>query len=318
VFPDVFDAGLATLRDRFGLVIKEYPTTRAAPGALASDPEARARDLTSAFEDPEVDGIIASIGGDDSVRILEHLDARVIAANPKVLMGYSDTTTQLWFCSELGMVTYHGPSVMAGFAQLRHFPEAERHVRELLFDPEPTYDYRPFPQWVDRYADWDSGATHHVGDARDHDGWRWLHAPGRREGRLLGGCVEVLQFLKDASRWPESAAFDGRLLFLETSEEHPSVDEVRAFVADLGSRGVLPRLSGLLLGRARDYSDEEKRQLDDAVRDTVIDEFGADDVVIVSNMDFGHTDPQWILPIGAMAAVDPADRSFRLLSAAVS
>jgi muramoyltetrapeptide carboxypeptidase LdcA involved in peptidoglycan recycling len=40
-------------------------------------------------------------------------------------------------------------------------------------------------------------------------------------------------------------------------------------------------------------------------------------VPIVTNMDFGHTDPQWILPLGVEAELDPASNTFRLLEPAV-
>ena len=37
---------------------------------------------------------------------------------------------------------------------------------------------------------------------------------------------------------------------------------------------------------------------------TVGGQFGGHDVSIVTNMDFGHTDPQWILPLGVTAELD--------------
>lgn len=316
-FPGVYDAGVAALRERLGLEVREYPTTRWSPAALAADPAARAADLVAAFEDVDVDGIVASIGGDDSARVVRLLDARRIAAHPKVLMGYSDTTTQLWFCHRAGMVTFHGPSVMAGLAQLASFPAAEAHLRALLFEPTAQYDYEPYDEWVDGYADWSSGATSEVGPRRAHDGWRWLHTPRRAQGRLLGGCIEVLEFMKGSPQWPEPSFFDGRLLFLETSEEQPSVAQVRRWLFNYGIQGIFERISGLLVGRARGYGDDEKRRLDDAVLETVVGQFGASDVTIVTNMDFGHTDPQWVLPLGVLAALDPEERSFRLLEPAV-
>ena len=41
--------------------------------------------------------IVCSIGGEDSVRVLPFLDGTLAANRPKILMGYSDTTTQLLF-----------------------------------------------------------------------------------------------------------------------------------------------------------------------------------------------------------------------------
>ncbi len=61
---------------------------RARGAARAPRTAALARDPHAAFRDEEVKAVIVSIGGDDSVRLLPHLDADVFASNPKVLMGY--------------------------------------------------------------------------------------------------------------------------------------------------------------------------------------------------------------------------------------
>ena len=76
--------------------------------------------------------------------------------------------------------------------------------------------------------------------------------------------------------------------------------------------------AGLLVGRARGYSDEAKAALDEMIVDTVVRQFGATHLTIVTNMDFGHTDPQLILPLGVLAELDPSEQSFRLLEPAVT
>jgi hypothetical protein len=40
--------------------------------------------------------------------------------------------------------------------------------------------------------------------------------------------------------------------------------------------------------------------------------------LIVTNLDFGHTDPQWIMPLGVLAELDSDKRTFRLLEPAVA
>ncbi|CAB4596613.1 MAG: LD-carboxypeptidase [Actinobacteria bacterium] len=316
-FPAVYRAGLDAL-ERLGLVVREYPCTRRSASELRADPAARAADLTAAFVDPSVAAIVASIGGDDSARILRHLDADVIRENPKVLMGYSDTITQLLFAHRSGLVTFHGPAVMAGLAQSPWFPTWVDHARAILFDPTPTYDYRPFPHWVDEYADWrHTDDPTAVGELRPHDGWRWLNGDGPVRGRLVGGCIEVLEFLKGSRHWPSEDWWDGRILFLETSEERPTVEQVRYWLFNYGVQGVFDRITGLVVGRARGYTDDQKRALDDAIRSVVLDEFGADDVAILTNVDIGHTDPQWIVPLGVLAELHPAAGTFRLLEPAV-
>jgi muramoyltetrapeptide carboxypeptidase LdcA involved in peptidoglycan recycling len=54
---------------------------------LASHPEARASDLMEVFADPSIKGIVSTIGGDDSIRILPFLDLSVIRENPKVFLA---------------------------------------------------------------------------------------------------------------------------------------------------------------------------------------------------------------------------------------
>jgi muramoyltetrapeptide carboxypeptidase LdcA involved in peptidoglycan recycling len=316
VFPDVHRAGVEALQ-RLGLVVREFPTTHRSAEALRTDPAGRAADLNAAFADPSIAAIVSTIGGDDSARILPHLDADVIRHNPKVLMGYSDTSTQLLFVHQLGLVTFNGPAVMAGFAQSAHFSGFDDHIRSILFEPTPTYDYRPASRWVDSYQDWnDTSDPTAVGEWRHHDGWHWLQGHGPVRGRLTGGCIEVLEFLKGSRYWPAEDWWNDRILFLETSEDRPTVEQVRYWLFNYGVQGVFDRISGLVVGRARGYSDEQKQELDDAIR-SVVEEFDATHLVIATNMDFGHTDPQWILPHGVMAELHPAADSFRLVEPAV-
>ena len=57
------------------------PHALAEPARVAADPAARADDLHRAFADPTIAGVVATIGGDDSIRLLPHLDLELLAAN---------------------------------------------------------------------------------------------------------------------------------------------------------------------------------------------------------------------------------------------
>ena len=187
----------------------------------------------------------------------------MIRANPKILMGYSDTTTQLVFAHNLGLVTFHGPAVMAGFAQLWNFPEAEAHIRAMLFEPTESHEYTPFQFWTNSYVDWSEPDNNGRVDAlRPHDGWHWLNGSGVRSGRLFGGCIEVLEFLKGSRYWPDESFWKDRILFLETSEDKPTISQVRSWLFNYGVQGVFERAAGLLIGRRANYSDAEKAELD--------------------------------------------------------
>ena len=318
VYPNVFDLGLSNLRDFLGVKIKEYPTTRMAKDDLYKRPQQRADDLNAAFADPAVKAIVSSIGGDDSVRLLPHLDAPAIAANPKILMGFSDTTIGLAFANQQGLVTFHGPSVLAGFAQMKTLPAAfGSHVREMLSAPMDEYTYEAYGGRVTAFEDW--GVPGYSGklELQPNPGWRWLQGDGLARGRLFGGCIEVLEFLKGTAWWPAPDFWLDKILFLETSEEKPTPDQVKWMLRNYGMQGVFDRITGLLFARPMRYSSEERERLHKVVLEVVAGEFGRPDLPVVADMDFGHEAPQSIMPLGVLAEIDCERQTFRLVEACV-
>ena len=318
-FPQVYELGIRNLEEKFGLTVKEYPTARADLTLLYWNPKKRADDVNKAFADEEVKAIIATIGGDESVRILPHLDREVIRDHPKILMGYSDVTTLLTYCTQLGLVTFHGPSIMAGFSQLDSFPRVfTDHITDVLFNPQPTYAYQPYDVYSEGYPDWANMSNlGKVKEPRSNLGWKWLQGNSCVRGDLFGGNIEIMEFIKGTVYWPSPDFWDGKILFLETSEEKPSPISIERWLRNYGMQGVFDKISALLFGRARDYSESEKKQLDSLIVSVVAKEFNQTELPIVTNMDFGHTDPQFILPLGIAAEVDCRNKRFRLLEPAV-
>ena len=314
VFPHVYENGLKVLNE-WGLKVKEYPTARADADFLGRDHRARAKDINDAFADKEVKAIFASIGGDDSVRLLPFLDKKIITENPKIIMGYSDTTTLLVFGNLQGFVTLHGPAIMAGLSQIENLPESfKSHVHEMLFEPKQSYEYKPYGEYCEGYLDWSK--PENVGKIKElktDTGWRFLQGSGKIEGELFGGCIEVLEFLKGTDFWPTKEFWSGKILFFETSEEKPPIDHVKWMLRNYGTQGIFEKVSAVIFGRARDYSPEEKDMLDNTIKSVIADEFEKPNLPIVTNMDFGHTDPQFILPLGVKAELDCENKKFRLV-----
>jgi muramoyltetrapeptide carboxypeptidase LdcA involved in peptidoglycan recycling len=63
-----------------------------------------------------------------------------------------------------------------------------------------------------------------------------------------------------------------------------------------------------------EYNDQEKR----ALREVLLERTKQYDFPIISDMDFGHTAPQIILPVGCRAKIDTHNRRFSMIEAAVS
>ncbi len=78
-------------------------------------------------------------------------------------------------------------------------------------------------------------------------------------------------------------------------------------------QGFFDKVNGLVFGRARDYSDEEKVKLEEKIISIVAQEFEKPDLPIIANMDFGHTDPQIVLPLGIKAEIDCMNKKLKLV-----
>ena len=106
VAPEIHEQALRRLEQLTGLIPVEYPTTR----QLDASPEARAADVNAAFADPGIRAILATIGGDDQILVVPHLDAALAQADPKPFLGYSDNTNILNWLWGLGIRGYYGGS----------------------------------------------------------------------------------------------------------------------------------------------------------------------------------------------------------------
>lgn len=321
LFPQVYQHGLKQLRERFNLNIKEMPTAMMDMDTLYRNPQRRAEDINAAFADPTVDAIITTIGGDDSVRVLPYLDLDTIRANPKIIMGYSDATTFLTYLNQRGLVTFNGSSIMAGFSQLGALPEAlTTHIQTILMEDFEVYNYQSFGVYTERYADWSNPDNiGQIEPLKDETiGWQWIQGEGTTTGYLFGGCIEVLEFMKGTQFWPEPDFWNDKILFFETTEDKPSVDVVKWYLRNYGSQGILERIRGILFARARDYSHDEKMALVEMIQRLLTIEFNRPDLPVVANLDFGHTDPQWIMPNGVLAEINPSAKTIRLLECPTS
>jgi muramoyltetrapeptide carboxypeptidase LdcA involved in peptidoglycan recycling len=70
-----------------------------------------------AFADPSIKAVISNIGGDDSIRMLKYIDLDVIRNNPKIFLGFSDSTVTHFICLKAGLSSFYGTSLLVGFAE---------------------------------------------------------------------------------------------------------------------------------------------------------------------------------------------------------
>jgi len=190
-------------------------------GYLAGTDGERADDLHAMFADRNVRGIFCARGGYGTPRLLPRINFRLIAKNPKILLGYSDITAlALAIWRKCRLVTYHGPMLAVDLAADVN-PVAEESLWNMLTSP-----------------------ARHATLARAEESPARVRQSGSATGRLLGGNLSLLVSLIGTPYLPD---FRRGLLFLEEIDEAPY--RVDRMLTHLGNAGILSGISGVAAGQ---------------------------------------------------------------------
>jgi muramoyltetrapeptide carboxypeptidase LdcA involved in peptidoglycan recycling len=195
----VHEQAMRRIRDLLGLEPVEYPTTR----RLDAAPEDRAADLNAAFADPSVRAVLATIGGDDQITVIPHLDPALVRADPKPFLGYSDNTNLLSWLWTQGVAAFHGGSTQVHLGAGPGVDDVHlRSLRAALLDGGRLEVNEP-GESEDYGADWHSpAALSSYGEREPTEPWAWAGPERSVTGPTWGGCIEVLQWVLTAGRFP--------------------------------------------------------------------------------------------------------------------
>ena len=241
-----YQAGKERLESVFGLEVVEMKHTLKGSQYLYEHPEKRAEDLMQAFADPDIKGIFSCIGGEESVRMLPFIDFNIIRENPKVLIGYSDTTVAHFMCLKSGISSFYGASVLAELAEnIEIYDYTKNNLEKTLFSDEIIGEIVPSDYWTSEFLPWLAGNRDIVKKTKKNSGYELLQGSGKAKGRLIGGCIEVLEMIKGTILWNKSD-FDGSILFFDTSEDKPEPKFIEYWLRNYGSQGILQKISGII------------------------------------------------------------------------
>lgn len=310
-----YEQGVKRLVEVFGLEVVSMPNSLKGSDYLYENPQARAEDLMMAFKDESMKGIFANIGGEDSIRLLPYIDFDVIRKNPKIFIGYSDVTVSHLFCHKAGISSFYGPAVLVDFAEnVEMDPYTVEMAKRTLFSNEVIGEIRPAKTWTSEYLEWDEVNKNQRRTMQQNSGYEVLQGTSVIQGRLIGGCMEVLEFVKGTDLWPDKKYWENSILFFETSEDKPEPKLIKYWLRNYAAQGILQRAKGIIFGKPKDerFYEEYKAEIQ-----KVMKEYDLEDLPIMYNMNFGHTEPKFILPYGAMAEIDCEKRTFSILESGV-
>lgn len=304
-----YQLGKNRLQEIFGLNIIEAPNALKGTDFLYKNPKARAEDLMWALQNPNVKGIIANMGGDDSARLLPYINFDVIRDNPKVFMGYSDITTLTVYFAFAGVMSYYGPNVLTPIAQPVCVDSyTEKAIRKVLFSNEIIGKVLPCEKFTK--IEWQNKKLDDI-EWIINTGYELIQGTGVVQGRLIGGSGGPLRQIMGTFVYPKESEWKDSIVFLEVGSPYNSLlaglHELRA----LNASSVFSSAKGLVTSK---LNMEEKEMLLKFLKYEVERE----DMPVLTNVDFGHRTPMTVLPIGAMAEINCEEQTFCILESGVS
>lgn len=277
-----FERGLAILAGRYrvrhgdGLFERE--------GFLAGSDERRTEELREALSDPDARAIVMARGGYGLTRILPFVDPELLRARPVPMVGFSDGTALLgWAAARGGVGTIHGPVV----TQLAGLPTADHEALfRMLEDPAPGVLLAGLDALV----------------------------PGRVQGRLFGGNLEVFSRLLGTPYLPDMS---GAILFIEDLGERPY--RVDRLITHLDSAGIFSAVSGVVVGDfAGCLEPEATRAQSPTVAQVIEERLGRLAIPVAFGAPVGHGMRNRALPHGALVELDTRFGTLTAMEGAVS
>lgn len=305
LFKHRYELGKKRLEEEYGLKVITMPNALKGSEYLSKHPEERAKDFMNALKDKNIKGIICNIGGADTIRLLPYIDFDIIKNNAKVFMGYSDTTINHFMMYKAGVTSYYGPSVMCQFAENYEMHNyTKKYIRDVLFENKENISITSSSKWTSEFLDW-CDEKNDSKKRRMHfekHGYEIIQGNSNFEGELLGGCFDVFPMFIGTSIWPTKNEWKNKILFLETSEDEVPPDYIEYYLRNLIAQGVIDVINGIIIGKPQNekYYEEYKK----VYKKLISEEAGRPDLPILYNVNFGHTDPMCILPLGQKIKVN--------------
>lgn len=255
----------------------------------SSSIQSRVEDIHEAFRDPNVKGILTTIGGCNSNQLLRYLDYELIKNNPKILCGYSDITAlSNAIYRKTGLITYSGPH-FSSFGMENGLEYTKAYFMKC-FTTSDEYEIIPSEEWSD-----DAWYLNQEERTFYHNQGPISCNIGNAEGTMIGGNLGTFNLLQGTEFMPN---LKDSILFLEDT----CAVGIETFDRDLQSLIHLPDfkdVKGLVIGRFQKGSHISLEQLEKVMKTKV----ELDKIPIIFNLDFGHTTPIFTFPIGGKVKI---------------
>ncbi len=283
---DKYLYGIEVLK-RMGFRTKEGSLTASQniQGYRSGSPEDRAKEFMELIRDPEVGGLIATVGGSNSSSMIPYLDFDEIRKARKVICGYSDVTSlHLAILAYSGLSTFYGPAVMPSFGE---WPDVLPETKESFLTATQTHlngsrkMIHP-KRWSDHLrfepGQWKSEPRLY----KENRGWKVLNS-GTVEGEIVVANLNTLMTAAGTSYFPN---LENKILLIE--EMNAPLSEEERDLRHLERLGAFEVIKGLIVSKPEIYDQQGAPFNYDEL---IFEIIGNRTYPVVSEFDCGHTNP---------------------------
>lgn len=292
---------------KLGFEVEIHPDVYRTYKGTAGKPHERAESLMEAFTDESVDGVMCCWGGFNSNDIIDHLDYTVFRENPKVFTGYSDITIlNVLLYQNAGLINFNGPAFITFTHDFLMNWEVEIFKQVVMKGTAP-YRVEASPTYIDDPSYWQHPEK--PVKETENSGWAVVRE-GEANGRLIAGHLGTLLCLSGTKYWPN---LNDHILMLECDEEDFGPNNISRQLRHLKQLGVFDKVSGLVFGRLPEMLGMKGDQSIESLLVDVVDR----DIPVVTQFDFGHTNPIATIPLGVKAEISTMKKTLTFLEPCV-
>ena len=234
-------------------------------GATAKE---KALDLNECFANPKYKAIICAKGGANCNSVFEYLDYDLISKNPKIICGFSDSTSITNMITEkCGIVTFNGPTFKS-FSSWETDYAFNKFVKRFMEDNISLYDENDIVEVIN---------------------------PGNATGELIGGNLSLTSRMC-AGKY--NINFKDKILFIEELGFESEPEMCSGNLYYMKQNGVFDNIRGIWIGN---YDHESGIALEKILLDVLEGEYN---FPIIKTNNFGHIDKKITIPIGTLAKID--------------
>ncbi|VVB74655.1 LD-carboxypeptidase [uncultured archaeon] len=272
----------------------------------------RALDINNMFKDDSIKAILTTWGGLCSNQTLPYLDFELIKHNPKIIVGYSDTTILLnAIFAKTNLITFHGPALLKEFGE---FPTPLEYTlqsfEKTLMKSNIIGTLKPPSHWTDETLYWDKEDYKRPRKLMTNRDWYFIGS-GKTTGHLIGGNIDTFVALTGTEFIPKTK---GAILLLEDNVlKNQDIRSIVKNLTHIEQTGIFRDINGIILGKFSNCIPQTQRIIE-SILVNLVNKYN---YPIVTEVDFGHTDPKLTLPIGINIEINTKKKKISILENAV-